>query len=467
MARFPFFGGRRKITKADIQMLEHVRQSLSLGGPVNPWTGMGGATDKGRGVKWMPSRFTMEQLRLIFRESSAAKKIVKVPAATCVDKWREFVTPEKDSDARKLLEQHEIELEVKAKFQEAIEDARLFGSSAILIRAKDAPPEEPLVPENLMPGDVVGLTVFSGECIREGEKETAILDPNFDRPRSYSVFGRGQTLNIHPSRILRFTGEEPKTTDGQSPYDFGWGTPSLVSVMLEINDDATWRSAVTQLIAETNVFVLKSPGVGKILQNIADPNLVDQSEAGLKELLSGIKRNMSIFDMILTDSEGTVERLAVNWSGVAQIIEIMQNRICAATGIPAAIFWGKSPAGMNATGDSDHRSFGRQIKEWQRTYCDRALRQFDPILAASAGVNDLLPWVWLPYFDPDTSAEAEEENKRVTSVVTALSAGLIDEDEARMMLDGLPTFGTLTGPAPGALAARVGDGEGDPGGAED
>lgn len=454
-----FFGRRnkRKNTEADTKLIAQIRQKLSLGGPVNPWTGMGGSSDKGRGIRWEPSRYTYQQLRLIYRESSAARKIIKVPASTCVDKWREFVTPDRDSDARKLIESHEIDLDVKAKFREAIEDARLYGTSVIFIRSKDAAPEEPLLPERIMRGDVVGLTVFPGECVRQGEKDTQVLSVDYGKPLYYDIYGKGSTMRVHPSRILRFTGEEPKTVDGDSPYDSSWGTSSLVSCMLEVNDDATWRSAVTQLITETNILVYKSPGVAQILQAIADTNLVDSEQGGLRELIKQIKQNMSVFDMVLTDSEGTVERLSVNWSGVANIIETMQNRICAATGIPAAIFWGKAPAGLNSSGDSDHRSFGRQIKEWQNTYCTAALRQFDPILSASAGVNEVLPWVWLPYFNPDTAKEAEEENKRVTSVLSALSAGIIDEDEARMMLDGMPTFGTLTGPAPGALATRVSD----------
>ena len=325
--------------------------SDQIGGPMNPFTGMGTrGVDKGRGIRWTNSYYSENKLRTIFRESALAKKIVTIPAEACVEKWREWSAGETETDARKVLMKYEDDLDIPAKIQEAIEDARLFGGSIALMRIKDAPTEEPLNPNMIMEGDLIGLTVFSQESTSEGEYEYNLNSPNYGKPIYYWLHGsNGQQLKVHHTRILRFTAERPMTIGNRNIYGSGWGISSLVSCMLEVNDDATFRSSIASLMAEQSMVVIKSEGVRQLIQSLQDAHYTG-SGSDLERFVSAIHKAKSVYDMFLVEPDGAVERLEVTWTGIAQLVDTMLLRVCAAARIPATIFWGQSTCGLECDG---------------------------------------------------------------------------------------------------------------------
>lgn len=421
---------------------------LGLSGPVNPMTGLGGKSDKVRGIRWTPSAYDYRTLRNIHRESWVAKKAVDLPAMYMTSKWRKWLTPDGNEDARLKLDKLERKLNVSFMFEKAIRRARLFGGSLIIMHLKDAPLDQPLDINHIKEGDLINLSVFDQQSVSEMEWDWDVTSANYGKPSYYTIFGGGgEHVYVHHSRILRFVGEEPMTIDERAEDHNGWGESTLIKMMLEVNNDTTIATSIANLFAQLNILVIKNSNVGELLQAMSDVNY--QGEVDIASFFQNVERAISVYDMMLIDSEGDVERIAVQFAGIDKVVDKFLNRIAGAAEIPATLFWGSSPDGMNATGESDHVGLSDYIRNWQRKYCIKPLQVLDPVLYAAAGIKEELEYMFPEYYERDTGAVATETHETVKAISLALGNGLIDEDEARAILDGNPIFGTLKGPAPG------------------
>ena len=114
--------------------------------------------------------------------------------------------------------------------------------------------------------------------------------------------------------------------------------------------------------------------------------------------------------------------------------------------IPATRLWGRSPAGMNATGQSDEAIWADRVKAYQ-TDLDTSLTLLDEVVAASAGV-DIPEWDYPTVTPQDDKAEAETAKLNVESLSTAINIGVTTPEEVRATLDGHPLFGEMKDPLP-------------------
>ena len=120
--------------------------------------------------------------------------------------------------------------------------------------------------------------------------------------------------------------------------------------------------------------------------------------------------------------------------------------------IPATKLFGRSPQGLNATGEADLRNYYDMIAQMQERLLRPALEKLLPVMAVSCWgyVPDDLEFVFEPVMTTSPAERAELVQKLSSDVIEAYKCGLLTREEA---LEELRSRGeelgvyTKTGPA--------------------
>lgn len=330
--------------------------------------------DKQSSAFYSTPQFDYSQLTNAYRGSWIARKIVTIPAKDATRKWREWQADEQQIE---LLENEEKRLGLQWKIKDVLESARLYGGAGIYIGTDNQDPALPLDPRSIKKGGLKFLTVLPMRVIQAGELENDPLDPNYGKPRHYTVTGSGSTERIHPSRIARFIGApfpDPEIVDSNLQ---GWGDSSLTAPYDAIRNADSIAANIGSLVYEAKVDILGIPNLGELM---ADPQsrtaLVDRIQ-----LMAQLKGNNGT---VIHDAEETYDSKHFTFTGLTDIEQQALQCVSGAADIPITRFLGQSPAGMSSTGESDLRNYYDAVASMQTLEIDPALSILNEVLIRSA-----------------------------------------------------------------------------------
>ena len=387
-----------------------------------------------------------ELLTAMYRESWIAKRIIDMPSEDMTRAWYSFVSapPEKDFRALRRLEaRHSLRQELS----NAVRWARLYGGSLALmvIRYEEECLDEPLDMELLLPDCFQGLLVLDRtQSIQPSAELVADLDdPDFGLPEYYTVdldagTGERSTVKIHHSRVLRFTGRElPHMEAVRENY---WGASEMEHIWDELQKRSAASANIAQLLFQANITTLKMADCGETL----DSGTAEQRRA-LENAMAMENRFRTSFGLQLLSRDDSMENHPYSFAGLAEIYEQFMMDMAGASEIPATRLFGRSPQGMNATGESDLLNYCDMISSLQERMLRPALEKLLPVLAVSCWgeVPGDLDFVFEPILTATPMQRAELEEKLAGSVISAFSAGLLTREEA---LAELRARGVLTCP---------------------
>ena len=146
--------------------------------------------------------------------------------------------------------------------------------------------------------------------------------------------------------------------------------------------------------------------------------------------------------------EESFDRVSVAFGGLADLMDRFERKLAGNARIPQTRWSGQSPVGMNATGDSDMSNYVLMFEAQREHLLPEALLKLDEVLARDAGLAGPLEYEFPSLLSIDPKVQAETSKIKAEAVAAGLDAGVFDEDEARVMLDGDETFGNLPGTAP-------------------
>ena len=372
-----------------------------------------------------------ELLTAMYRENWLTMRIIDTPSEDMTRAWYRLsssVSEEQLHDLRRLEARHSVKQEIT----NALRWARLYGGSLALmvIRGEEDRLDRPLDMDMLLPDCFRGLLVLDRT---QGVEPSAELvsdldDPDFGLPVSYTVSLDTEdfsTVTLHHSRVLRFVGRElPRQETVREQY---WGA----SEMEHIQDELLRRSAASantaQLIFQANITTLKMSDFGDLLGFGTEEQRVNLEHAmGLEN------RFRTSFGIQLLSRDDALENHAYSFAGLSEIYEQFMMDMAGAAEIPATRLFGRSPQGMNATGESDLRNYYDMIASLQERQLRPALEKLLPVMAVSC-------WGYIPedlefVFEPASTASplerAELAEKLTSPVIAAFSAGLLTREEA-------------------------------------
>ena len=372
-----------------------------------------------------------ELLTAMYRENWLTMRIIDMPAEDMTRAWYRLSASVSEEDVH-ALRRLEARHSVKQELTNALRWARLYGGSLALmvIRGEEDRLDQPLDPDLLLPGCFQGLLVLDrAQGIQPSAELVSDLDdPDFGLPERYTVdldTESCRSVTLHHSRVLRFVGRElPRMETVREDY---WGA----SEMEHIHDELLKRSAasanIAQLLFQANVTTLKMSDFGDLL------GFGTEEQRRSVEYAMGLEnRFRTSFGVQLLSRDDSFENHAYSFTGLSEIYEQFMMDMAGAAEIPATRLFGRSPQGMNATGESDLRNYYDMIASLQERQLRPALEKLLPVMAVSCWGEAPadLGFVFEPVMTTSPAERAELVSKLSQDVIQAFRAGLLTREEA-------------------------------------
>ena len=370
-------------------------------------------------------------LTTAYRESWLVKRIIDMPCEDMTRAWFSVSTGMRE-EALHDLKRLEARHSVKQEIANAIRWARLYGGALALmvIRDEEDRLEEPLDPERLMPDCFQGLLVLDRSQGVEPSLELVsdLDDPDFGLPEYYTVdleAGEARSVRIHHSRVLRFVGRElPQREMETENY---WGASELEHIWDELMKRSATSANIAQLVFQANLTTLKISSFGEVLAIGTDAQKKKVLEAIAQE-----NRMRTSYGIQVLNRDDAMETHSYSFGGLSEVYELFMMDMAGAAEIPATKLFGRSPQGMNATGEADLRNYYEMIAQLQERMLRPALEKLLPVMAISCWgyAPEDMEIVFQPVMTTSAADRAELAAKLSESVISAFQAGLITRDEA-------------------------------------
>lgn len=339
-------------------------------GFANVMKGLGTSKDPRTKVTYeMGIRITQKIANDLYTYNWLAAKVVDSPVDDATRKWRTLLIP--DAEKKKEIEDKYTELDIKSKVNQAAKWARVFGGSVIIAIINGDDQEEPLEIDKIKPESLSNFIVLDRHMLYPGEINRNILSDNFGRPDYYMVSRNGQ--KIHESRLIKFEGS--LSTIQEYERQNYWGNSIFTTMFEPISDSQVTSQSIGNLVYEANVDVYRLAGFNALVAEGRDDLVVKRLK--LAHEMKGIINGIAL------DKEDEYEKKDAKFNQLPQIDDRFMQKVSGASNIPVTRLIGISPAGMNATGDSDMYNYYDDVQSFQENQLRPRLDWIDSIVTAS------------------------------------------------------------------------------------
>lgn len=391
---------------------DSLRGAIDLASRLNPFNRGGAATGLG-GI------FSHQLAVAAYMQSGMMRKVIAIPAEDRVREWRDW---QADADQITAIEAEEKRLNLIGKAQEAEVLRGIGGGAIVIITAGDH--SSPLTPAMIAKGGIVALNVVSRWQITGKDWVNDLASPRYGEPLMWTMNGGevGATP-IHPSRVICFRGARLPAGHAVSLEESFWGDSRLLRVYTEVtrsDDTQAWFSALVRK--------------AKLLR-FGIPDLDSRDQESLNKRIAVIAEGESSLNSVLyrsgagpNDPGEQIDDYQINWTGIPAMMDAFDQRVAAVADIPFTRLMGRSPAGMNATGQHDMDNWNRAVVSGQKLETRPCLEALDPFLLRSAGVDaSKVTWAFAPLSVP-TEKEQTDTFKVLMEVVEKVqNTGAIPE----------------------------------------
>ena len=363
--------------------------SFRADGWQNDISRMGGTGDPASATTFVASpRVTDPVLSALYSDNALAKRIVRELPESCFRRGVNAKLTRADkkdaAEETKKLKTKLVELDLYANFVDGVSMGRLFGGALLIAGLNDGQPgTEPLDLERLE--SVPHLTVVDRRYAVPVEWYDSPGDevrPEYGQARIYAIFapnesGRGRTefTRVHASRCIRFEGSP--TTLERRISNLGWGDSVFQSLFNVLSADADTWGSVNRLIGEAAQGVMRVKGLIAALAS-KDGRTAMTTRADYFDIMRNIARTI----FVDADSGEDYKRDQITFSGLSDLLDKHMLRVCSMTGYPATILYGRSPAGLAATGENEMKQYNVRLRSAQESFVPGVTKLISWILAS-------------------------------------------------------------------------------------
>ncbi|MBY2986386.1 anti-CBASS protein Acb1 family protein [Rhizobium leguminosarum] len=340
---------------------------------------MGTDRDKAATTFYAHTVMSDEQLIAAYSTAWLPRKIVDIPALDACRKWRDWQAKKPQIEA---IEEEEKRLNVKGRILEAAKKGRLFGGAAVYIGTGDADPMQPLEVDRIGKGGIRYLNVMTRRQLSAGEIDRNPESEWYGQPSYYKLSGaNGLQVDIHPSRLVRFTGAMPADDEITGNPWQGWGDSVLQATLDAVKNADSTAGNIASLVFEAKIDIIRIPDFMASLSN-------ETYRAKILERYTLANMSKGINGTLLLDKEEEYETKTAQLGGLTDILMAFMQIVSGAADIPVTRLLGQSPAGMNSTGTSDMKNYHDRIQSMQELEFSPAMRRLDECIERSADVKD-------------------------------------------------------------------------------
>ena len=370
-------------------------------------------------------------LNSLYRDNWVVQNVVGIIPDDMTKKWfapAGAVGPEH----LKELERVQRVTALRERVNEGLRWGRLYGGAAglIMIRGQEGMLGQPLELESIYPGTFQGLYILDRwqgvvpgmELVFEGGEPV---------PAYYSITdARGNTVaKVHHSRLVRFTGRDLPFLERVA--ELYWGESEVEALYNDVVKHDNVAANMAALTFRANVDTME-------VQNLDPLFSVTSGEQqrrfwNVMQAQSVMKSN---FGMQLVNRGDQIKNTQYTFTGLQEVYDSMCLDLSGASRIPVTKLFGRSPAGMNATGESDLRNYYDYVDTLREAKLRPILEKLLPVLAMSAwgAVPDGLDITFPPLWTPTAAEVAEIALKKAQAIRDTFQAGLFRADTAQREL---------------------------------
>lgn len=339
-------------------------------------------------------------------------------------------------------------LKVLPTLADGLRWARLTGGAGIVIVADDGMVNTPLDPSAL--GEIAELRVFDLNDISADERRYS--DPgkaNYGMPEFYRIHTGQAIFTVHESRLVEIPGDPlpAKARLRGIPWE---GRSVAAQAFPAITRYLEALRLAVNILQRKQQAVYGMKGLADMIRDDLEP--VVQKRINLVDKVRGVLNTVAI------DSEDDYDIKDMNVSGVKDILQELQVGLSADIGIAVTILMGRSPGGLNATGDADFDGYHEMVSGLQRTRLTPALERIVSLIYAQRSFQappDEWTINWPPLRMPTEKeladirkVNADAEAQEMNALDTAVGMSALSEQEARDYLVANERYGLKREAAP-------------------
>ncbi len=343
----------------------------------------------------------------LWMSDGIVRRIINSIAEDMFREWGYFQNDPTDYFDEGIMQNTCTMLNARAKFQEAKIAARSTGGALIFVGVSGAgAPQSELNPARIKTFDFLKVFDLGNINTTSSIWDTNPNSPTFGQILLYKVKVKvGSTtvdLDLHASRCLPFFGATvpPSLTgtadDVAASY---WGIPEMQHIYDDLKDFRSVFANVSNIMSE---LVIGKYTITNLEQILASPD----APALLKVRLNAMSDSKSLINAVLLGEGESYERDNISLSSVPETMDRYMIVLSGVSGYPVTKLFGRSAAGLNATGDGDKDNYYDRVKSEQNAL-DPTVQKFANMLAAAFGVTDDHSFIFNSIYQQTPAQKAE------------------------------------------------------------
>lgn len=393
-------------------------------GWTNVLTGLGYSNrdKKQAGVFRNCIEFSQVELDQLYRSDGLSRIIIDSVADEMIRQGWE-VEGDTDCNINSKLEV----LDAQSQLSLLIKWARLYGGALIVMGIEDGRSlEEPVNYRNI--SDIKWLRTFDRfqATSANGTFDSNLNSPNYGFPEMYLVTDSrtGLTFYVHHSRVLRMDWNilPPR----EQNFNDGWGDSVINCIYEELRNYQTLYGNIATMSQDFVTKVLKINGLS---------DLIATCEAEIVKRVNLLNLTSGVTNTSVIDSTESLDKHTTQTTGIPEIMDRFMLSLSAVSGVPVSLLFGRSPSGLNATGENDVRNFYDKIKQYQESKLRKVLEKLIDYIFISKNISSkmVVPENWHIEFVPlwQNTEEQEAMIRRTVAETDAiyLDRGVLDANE--------------------------------------
>lgn len=393
-------------------------------------------------------------LNSLYRDNWVVQNVVGLMVDDMLREWfrvKGSVTPEMQD----ALERLERDTRLRDRINAGLRWGRLYGGAAGLIMVRGQEDlETPLDLDMVYPGSFQGLYILD-RWMGITSTNGLVMEAGEPAPEYYSITdAQGNTVaRVHHSHVIRFTGRElPEIERIAEMY---WGESEVEALYKEVVAHDNVSANMAALTFQANINTMEVKGLEQLFSIGSS-----QAQRRFWQVMQAQSVLRSNFGTQVVEEGTKLTNTQYTFTGLQEVYESMALNLCGASHYPMTKLFGRSPSGMNATGESDLRNYYDYVDSQREAKLRPALQKLLPILAMSAWgyVPDDLDFSFPPLWTPTATETAEIGKAKSETIIAAFQSGLLDastaQKELKKLSDETGLFDSITDEAINNNAGR-------------
>lgn len=431
---------KRALQRAEKHNKENQAPVVTMDAFSNPAARIGwGTMDLMNGTSYPMTRLTQnyELLTSMYRDNWIIQNIVATVPNDMIRKWyqvKSSITPEQMDQLTKL----ERKIQLRKRLLLGMYWGRLYGGAVgvILVKGQDDL-SQPLNLDAVLPGSFLGMQIldrWSG-VYPEGELVKEPSDPDYGLPAFYTI--RDDTTGymaarVHHSRIVRFIGRELPWMEQVA--ELYWGESEIEAIYNEIVRRDNVASNIAALTFRANVNYMETEGLDQLLGTANT-----EMQRRFWNVMAAQAMMESNFGTRIINKGDAIHNTQYTFTGLPEVYDRVMMDVAGAARIPVTKLFGRSPAGLNSTGESDMQNYYDYIDGLRENELRPVIERLLPLMALSAWgeIPDDLEIDFPPMQTADAKEQAEITERNTNSILAVYQNDLIDAATAQQELQAM------------------------------